>query len=78
MQSAFSGFSVSVLDLSSCSTQPVMWYHMTMISNQQLLVEECCRLAASCGFTIDYQQLQECQENIISHRKLAPAIDKKY
>lgn len=55
-----------------------MWYHI-MISNQQpQLVKECCCLAASCGFTIDYQQLQEHQENIISHRRLAPTTDEKY
>lgn len=49
-----------------------------MISDQQQLVEERRRLAASRGFTIDYQQLQERQENIVSHRRLAPTTDEKY
>lgn len=43
---------------------------MTMAGEDRLqwLVEGCRRLAASCGFTIDYQNEQESQGK---HKKLA-------
>lgn len=43
---------------------------MTMVGEDRLqrLVEERRRLAASRGFTIDYQNEQESQENVICRR----------
>ncbi|KAA8644962.1 uncharacterized protein ATNIH1004_009173 [Aspergillus tanneri] len=53
---------------------------MTMIAEERRLqlVEEQRRLAASRGFTIDYQQVQESQENVICHKELAPTTHEKY
>ncbi|KAI9040418.1 uncharacterized protein KD926_008241 [Aspergillus affinis] len=51
---------------------------MTMTSNKLQIIEERCRLAASRGFTIDFQQQQESQENVICHKKLAPTTYEKY
>ena len=47
---------------------------MIMIGDDlKQLAEENRRLAASRGFTIDYQNEQESQENTICLKELAPA-----
>lgn len=44
----------------------------------QKLLDERRQLAASRGFTVDYQQEQETQDNAICHKALAPATHEKY
>lgn len=52
---------------------------MIMISNNlKQLAEENHHLAASHGFTIDYQNKQESQENTICLKKLAPVTYKQH
>lgn len=53
---------------------------MTMVGEDRLqrLVEERRRLAASRGFTIDYQNEQESQENVICHKELVPTTYEKH
>ena len=54
-------------------------YHMIMIGdNLKQLAEENRRLVASHGFTIDYQNKQESQENTICLKKLAPVTYKQH
>lgn len=51
---------------------------MIMASKQLQLIEQRRSLAASRGFTIDYQLSQEHQENIVSYKQLAPATKENY
>jgi len=53
---------------------------MTMASEDHLqhLLKERRRLAASRGFTIDYQREQELKENVVCHKELAPATYEKH
>ena len=52
---------------------------MIMIGDHlKQLAEENRRLVASHGFTIDYQNKQESQENTICLKKLAPVTYKQH
>lgn len=53
---------------------------MTMVIEDRLqhLLKERQRLAASRGFTIDYQRKQELGENVVCQKDLAPATNEKH
>ena len=53
---------------------------MTMIDDGRLqqLLKERQRLAASRGFTMDYQRNQELGENVVCQKDLAPATNEKH
>ena len=53
---------------------------MTMVDEGRLqqLVEEHQRLAASRGFTVDYQNERESQVNVRCYKELAPTTYEKH